>query len=69
MLEDIGRWRLNLIGNIEGAIQKLRNTHLDGNELNLLFGNCCNYLNGNGFNTELYNKDLLDKISGGRKST
>jgi hypothetical protein len=41
----------------------LRNTHLTGDELNLLFNNFCNFINGNGLNNELLNEELLDNLN------
>jgi hypothetical protein len=38
-MNDIDRWKANLIGNIDDAIEKLRNTHLTGDNLNKLFNN------------------------------
>jgi hypothetical protein len=54
---------INLIGNIEGAMEKLRNTHLSNDELNKLFSNFCNFSNGNSFNIDILNEELFDNIN------
>jgi hypothetical protein len=61
--EDLGIWKSDLIGNISGAITKLENLHWNGEKLNLIIENFYNYINGNVFNTDLYNEELLVNIN------
>jgi hypothetical protein len=62
-LENIERWKSNLIGNIYGAINILKNTQFMGEELNELFDNFCNSDRGCAFNTELLNEETMDNIN------
>jgi hypothetical protein len=62
-LENIDRWKSNLIGNEYGAIGKLKNTQLIGEELNELIYNFCNSDRGYNFNTELLNEETMDNIN------
>jgi hypothetical protein len=62
-MNDISRWKSNLVANIYGAMEKLRNTQLAGNDLNELFNNFCNFNNGYGFNTNMLNEEILDNIN------
>jgi hypothetical protein len=62
-LENIDRWKSNLISNIYGAIDKLKNTQLIEKELNELIDNFCNSDRGYNFNTDLLNEETMDIIN------
>jgi hypothetical protein len=62
-LENIDRWKSNLIGNIYGAINKFKNTQLIGEELNELIEKFCNSDRGYNFNTDLLNEKTIDNIN------
>jgi hypothetical protein len=62
-LENIDRWKSNLIDNIYGAISKLRNPQLMEEELNELIENFCNSDRGYSFNTGILNEETMDNIN------
>jgi hypothetical protein len=62
-IENIERWKTNLVGNIYGAIEILKSTQLMGEEFNELFDNFYKANNGFNFNTDLLNEETLDRIN------
>jgi hypothetical protein len=62
-VEDIDRSKSNLIGNIYGAINILKNSQMIGNEFEELFENFCNTDRGYNFNTGQLNEEAMDNIN------
>jgi hypothetical protein len=62
-VDNIERWKANLVGNIYGAIDILKNTQFIGEEFNELFDNFYRANQGLNFNTDLLNEETMDRIN------